>query len=99
MISHSIKNELSEILEQVLECVITYEHELRELNIYVDLKTLDKLISKNVKMDLKQQCVWYYSLEEVAEKLLKDTMISDEDYNKIIMYTRFGLKENKWKYY
>ena len=44
-------------------------------------------------MDLKQQCVWYYSLEEVAEKLLKDTMISDEDYNKIIMYTRFGLKE------
>ena len=99
MISHSIKNELFEILEQVLECVITYEHELRELNIYVDLKTLDKLISKNVKMDLKQQCVWYYSLEEVAEKLLKDTMISDEDYNKIIMYTRFGLKENKWKYY
>ncbi len=93
MISHSIKNELFEILEQVLECVITYEHELRELNIYVDLKTLDKLISKNVKMDLKQQCVWYYSLEEVAEKLLKDTMISDEDYNKIIMYTRFGLKE------
>ena len=93
MISHSIKNELSEILEQVLECVITYEHELRELNIYVDLKTLDKLISKNIKMDLKQQCVWYYSLEEVAEKLLKDTMISDEDYNKIIMYTRFGLKE------
>ena len=93
MISHSIKNELCEILEQVLECVITYEHELRELNIYVDLKTLDKLISKNVKMDLKQQCVWYYSLEEVAEKLLKDTMISDEDYNKIIMYTRFGLKE------
>ena len=93
MISHSIKNELSEILEQVLECVITYEHELRELNIYVDLKTLDKLISKNVKMDLKQQCVWYYSLEEVAEKLLKDTMISDEDYNKIIMYTRFGFKE------
>ena len=93
MISHSIKNELSEILEQVLECVITYEHELRELNIYVDFKTLDKIISKNVKMDLKQQCVWYYSLEEVAEKLLKDTMISDEDYNKIIMYTRFGLKE------
>ena len=93
MISHSIKNELFEILEQVLECVITYEHELRELNIYVDLKTLDKLIGKNVKMDLKQQCVWYYSLEEVAEKLLKDTMISDEDYNKIIMYTRFGLKE------
>lgn len=93
MISHSIKNELFEILEQVLECVITYEHELRELNIYVDLKTLDKLISKNVKMDLKQQCVWYYSLEEVAEKLLKDTMISDEDYNKIIMYTRFGIKE------
>ena len=93
MISHSIKNELCEILEQVLECVITYEHELRELNIYVDLKTLDKIISKNVKMDLKQQCVWYYSLEEVAEKLLKDTMISDEDYNKIIMYTRFGLKE------
>ena len=93
MISHSIKNELFEILEQVLECVITYEHELRELNIYVDLKTLDELISKNVKMDLKQQCVWYYSLEEVAEKLLKDTMISDEDYNKIIMYTRFGLKE------
>ena len=93
MIPYSIKNELSEILEQVLECVITYEHELRELNIYVDLKTLDKLISKNVKMDLKQQCVWYYSLEEVAEKLLKDTMISDEDYNKIIMYTRFGLKE------
>ena len=92
MISHSIKNELFEILEQVLECVITYEHELRELNIYVDLKTLDKLISKNVKMDLKQQCVWYYSLEEVAEKLLKDTMISDEDYNKIIIYTRFGLK-------
>ena len=75
MISHSIKNELFEILEQVLECVITYEHELRELNIYIDLKTLDKLISKNVKMDLKQQCVWYYSLEEVAEKLLKDTMI------------------------
>ena len=69
------------------------KHELRELNIYVDLKTLDKLISKNVKMDLKQQCVWYYSLEEVAEKLLKDTMISDEDYNKIIMYTRFGFKE------
>ena len=93
MISHSIKNELFEILEQVLECVIPYEHELRELNIYVDFKTLDKLISKNVKMDLKQQCVWYYSLEEVAEKLLKDTMISDEDYNKIIMYTRFGLKE------
>ncbi len=93
MIPYSIKNELCEILEQVLECVITYEHELRELNIYVDLKTLDKLISKNVKMDLKQQCVWYYSLEEVAEKLLKDTMISDEDYNKIIMYTRFGLKE------
>ena len=99
MIPYSIKNELFEILEQVLECVITYEHELRELNIYVDLKTLDKLINKNVKMDLKQQCVWYYSLEEVAEKLLKDTMISDEDYNKIIMYTRFGLKENKWKYY
>ena len=93
MISHSIKNELFEILEQVLECVITYEHELRELNIYVDFKILDKIISKNVKMDLKQQCVWYYSLEEVAEKLLKDTMISDEDYNKIIMYTRFGLKE------
>ena len=93
MISHSIKNELFDILEQVLECVITYEHELRELNIYVDSKTLDKLISENVKMDLKQQCVWYYSLEEVAEKLLKDTMISDEDYNKIIMYTRFGLKE------
>ena len=94
MIPYSIKNELCEILEQVLECVITYEHELRELNIYVDLKTLDKIISKNVKMDLKQQCVWYYSLEEVAEKLLKDTMISDEDYNKIIMYTRFGIKEN-----
>ena len=93
MIPYSIKNELCEILEQVLECVITYEHELRELNIYVDFKTLDKIISKNVKMDLKQQCVWYYSLEEVAEKLLKDTMISDEDYNKIIMYTRFGLKE------
>ena len=93
MISHSIKNELFEILEQVLECVIPYEHELRELNIYVDFKILDKIISKNVKMDLKQQCVWYYSLEEVAEKLLKDTMISDEDYNKIIMYTRFGLKE------
>ena len=93
MIPYSIKNELSEILEQVLECVIPYEHELRELNIYVDFKTLDKIISKNVKMDLKQQCVWYYSLEEVAEKLLKDTMISDEDYNKIIMYTRFGLKE------
>ena len=93
MISHSIKNELFEILEQVLECVITYEHELRALNIYVDLKTLDKIISENVKMDLKQECVWYYSLEEVAEKLLKDTMISDEDYNRIIMYTRFGLKE------
>ena len=93
MIPYSIKNELFDILEQVLECVITYEHELRELNIYVDSKTLDKLISENVKMDLKQQCVWYYSLEEVAEKLLKDTMISDEDYNKIIMYTRFGLKE------
>ena len=93
MIPYSIKNELSEILEQVLECVIPYEHELRELNIYVDFKTLDKIISKNVKMDLKQQCVWYYSLEEVDEKLLKDTMISDEDYNKIIMYTRFGLKE------
>lgn len=93
MIPYSIEKELFEILEQVLECVITYEHELRELNIYVDLKTLDKLISKNVKMDLKQQCVWYYSLEEVAEKLLKDTMISDEDYNKIIMYTRFGIKE------
>lgn len=93
MISHSIKNELCDILDQVLECVITYEHELIELNIYVDLKTLDEIISKNVKMDLKQQCVWYYSLEEVAEKLLKDTMISDEDYNKIIMYTRFGIKE------
>ena len=93
MISHSIENELFEILEQVLECVTIYEHELRELNIYVDLKTLDKLISENVKMDLKQQCVWYYSLEEVAEKLLKDTMISVEDYNRIMMYTRFGLKE------
>ena len=95
MISHSIKNELFEILEQVLECVIPYEHELRELNIYVDFKTLDKIISKNVKMDLKQQCVWYYSLEEVAEKLLETKKISVEDYNKIIMYTRFGLKENK----
>ena len=93
MISHSIKNELFEILEQVLGCVITYEHELRELNIYVDLKTLDKLISKNVNIDVKQHCVWYYSLEEVAEKLLKDTMISDEEYNRIIIYTRFGLKE------
>ena len=93
MISHSIKNELFEILEQVLECVIPYEHELRELNIYVDFKTLDKIISENVKMDLKQQCVWYYSLEEVAEKLLETKKISDEDYNKIIMYTRFGLKE------
>ena len=93
MIPYSIKNELCEILEQILECVIPYEHELRELNIYVDFKTLDEIISKNVKMDLKQQCVWYYSLEEVAEKLLKDTMISDEDYDKIIMYTRFGLKE------
>lgn len=95
MISHSIKNELFEILEQVLECVITYEHELRTLNIYVDLKTLDKLISKNVKMDLKQQCVWYYSLEEVADELLETKKISAEDHNKIIMYTRFGLKENK----
>lgn len=95
MISHSIKNELFEILEQVLECVITYEHELRELNIYVDLKTLDKLISKNVNIDVKQHCVWYYSLEEVAEKLLETEKISVEDYNKIIMYTRFGLKENK----
>lgn len=95
MISHSIKNELFEILEQVLECVITYEHELRALNIYVDLKTLDKLISKNVKMDLKQQCVWYYSLEEVADELLETKKISAEDHNKIIMYTRFGLKENK----
>ena len=95
MISHSIKNELCEILEQVLECVITYEHELRELNIYVDFKTLDEIISKNVNIDLEQHCVWYYSLEEVADKLFKDTMISVEDYNKILMYTRFGLKENK----
>ena len=93
MISHSIKNELFEILEQVLECVIPYEHELRELNIYVDLKTLDNIISENVRMDLNQHCVWYYSLEEVAEKLLKDTMISVEDYEKILMYTRFGVKE------
>ena len=93
MISHSIKNELFEILEQVLECVIPYEHELRELNIYVDFKTLDTIISENIKMDVNQGCVWYYSLEEVAEKLLKDTMISVEDYEKILMYTRFGLKE------
>ena len=93
MISHSIKNELFEILEQVLECVITYEHELRELNIYVDFKTLDKIISENVKMDVIQHCVWYCSLEEVAEKLLETKKISVEDYEKILMYTRFGLKE------
>ena len=95
MISHSIKNELFEILEQVLECVITYEHELRALNIYVDFKTLDKIVSKNVNIDVIKQCVWYYSLEEVADELLETKKISVEDYNKIIMYTRFGLKENK----
>ena len=95
MIPYNIKNELSEILEQVLECVIPYEHELRELNIYVDFKTLDKIISKNVNIDVIQHCVWYYSLEEVAEKLLETEKISVEDHNKIIMYTRFGLKENK----
>ena len=95
MISHSIKNELFEILEQVLECVITYEHELRALNIYVDFKTLDKIISKNVNIDVKQQCVWYYSLEEVADKLLETKKISVEDHDKIMMYARFGLKENK----
>lgn len=95
MISHSIKNELFEILEQVLECVITYEHELRALNIYVDFKTLDKLISKNVNIDVINQCVWYYSLEEVADELLETKKISVDDYNKIIMYTRFGFKENK----
>mgnify|MGYP003609254954 CR=1 FL=1 len=99
MISHSIKNELFEILEQVLECVITYEHELRALNIYVDFKTLDKIVSKNVNIDVIKQCVWYYSLEEVADELLETKKISVEDHNKIIMYTRFGLKENKWKYY
>ena len=93
MISHSIKNELFEILEQVLECVITYEHELRALNIYVDFKTLDKLISKNVNIDVIQQCVWYYSLEEVADELLETKKISVEDYEKILMYTRFGVKE------
>ena len=93
MISHSIKNELFEILEQVLECVIPYEHELRELNIYVDFKTLDKIISENVKMDVIQHCVWYYSLEEVADELLETKKISVEDYEKILMYTRFGLKE------
>ena len=95
MISHSIKNELFEILEQVLECVITYEHELRALNIYVDFKTLDKIVSKNVNIDVIKQCVWYYSLEEVADELLETKKISVEDHNKIIMYTRFGLKENK----
>ena len=95
MISHSIKNELFEILEQVLECVITYEHELRTLNIYVDFKTLDKIVSKNVNIDVIKQCVWYYSLEEVADELLETKKISAEDHNKIIMYTRFGLKENK----
>ena len=95
MISHSIKNELFEILEQVLECVITYEHELRTLNIYVDFKTLDKIVSKNVNIDVIKQCVWYYSLEEVADELLETKKISVEDHNKIIMYTRFGLKENK----
>ena len=95
MISHSIKNELFEILEQVLECVITYEHELRALNIYVDFKTLDKIVSKNVNIDVIKQCVWYYSLEEVADELLETKKISAEDHNKIIMYTRFGLKENK----
>ena len=89
MIPYSIKNELCEILEQVLECVIPYEHELRELNIYVDLKTLDKLISKNVNIDVKQHCVWYYSLEEVAEKLLETKKISVEDYNKIIYKFRW----------
>ena len=93
MIPYSIKNELSEILEQVLECVIPYEHELRELNIYVDFKTLDKIISKNVNIDVIQHCVSYYSLEEVADKLLETEKISDEDHNKILMYTRFGLKE------
>ena len=93
MISHSIKNELFEILEQVLECVITYEHELRALNIYVDFKTLDKIVSKNVNIDVIKQCVWYYSLEEVADELLETKKISVEDHNKIIMYTRFGLKE------
>ena len=95
MISHSIKNELFEILEQVLECVITYEHELRALNIYVDFKTLDKIVSKNVNIDVIKQCVWYYSLEEVADELLETKKISVEDHNKIIMYTRFGFKENK----
>ena len=95
MIPYSIKNELCEILEQVLECVITYEHELRALNIYVDFKTLDKIISKNVNIDVIKQCVWYYSLEEVADELLETKKISVEDHNKIIMYTRFGLKENK----
>ena len=95
MISHSIKNELFEILEQVLECVITYEHELRALNIYVDFKTLDKIVSKNVNIDVIKQCVWYYSLEEVADELLETKKISVEDHNKIILYTRFGLKENK----
>ena len=95
MISHSIKNELFEILEQVLECVITYEHELRALNIYVDFKTLDKIVSKNVNIDVIKQCVWYYSLEEVADELLETKKISVEDHNKIMMYTRFGLKENK----
>ena len=93
MISHNIKNKLFEILEQILECVITYEHELRELNIYVDFKTLDKIISKNVNIDVIQHCVWYYSLKEVADKLLETEKISDEDHNKILMYTRFGLKE------
>jgi len=88
-----ISNHLYEIADEVTENTLNvYIYQLDELNIKIEFLLLDKLIHESINVDIKQKCVWYDSLDEIALKLLKNEVIDEEDYENILMYVKFGIK-------
>lgn len=93
MKSYDVRNNVFEMVDEVLSEVIpVYIHEFNELNIAVDYIHLDNIVQNGLKFDMKQRCIWYMSLEDVAKELFKTHYISEEEYEEIMMYCRFGIK-------
>ena len=93
MIAHDISNQLFEITDEICEQnVQTYVHYLDELNINLDYILIDKLVAENLKVDIRQRCIWYPDLEDIGQICYDMGIIDAQEYDDILMYSRFGIK-------
>ena len=93
MKQHDISHELFEITDDILEShVPAYQHQLINMNMKLPYQYLDSTISKMLRLDTGQKCIWVPSLEEVMFQAQEDGLITDNDLEDVLMYLRLDVK-------